>query len=35
MHETGKMRHVETMPRMGDEGIKENDRGGAFNYDIL
>jgi hypothetical protein len=31
----GKMRPVETVPGMGDEGIKENDGGGEFNYDIL
>jgi hypothetical protein len=33
MYEYGKMRHAETILRMG-EGIKENDRGGEFNYDI-
>jgi hypothetical protein len=35
MYEKGKMRHVETIPRMGGWGIKENNRGGEFNYDIL
>jgi hypothetical protein len=35
MYENGKMRHVETVPGMGGEGIKENGRGGEFNYDIL
>jgi hypothetical protein len=34
MYENGKMRPVETIPGMG-EGIKENDGGGEFNYDIL
>jgi hypothetical protein len=29
------MRHVETVPRMGEKGLKENDEGGEFNYDIL
>jgi hypothetical protein len=29
------MRPFETIPGMGGEGIKENDRGGEFNYDIL
>jgi hypothetical protein len=33
MCENGKMRPVETIPGMG--GIKENVRGGEFNYDIL
>jgi hypothetical protein len=32
MYEDGKMRHVETIPGVG---IKENDGGGEFNYDIL
>jgi hypothetical protein len=29
------MRHVETIPGMGGERIKENDGEGEFNYDIL
>jgi hypothetical protein len=24
-----------TIPRMGKEGIKKNDRGGEFHYEIL
>jgi hypothetical protein len=28
------MRRVETIPRMGVGGIKENDRGCEFNYHI-
>jgi hypothetical protein len=35
MYENGKMRPVETVLRMGGRGIKENDGGGEFNYDIL
>jgi hypothetical protein len=35
MYVNGKMRPFETIPGMGGEGIKENDRGGEFNYDIL
>jgi hypothetical protein len=35
MHENGKMRPVETIPVIGEEGIKENDGGDEFNYDIL
>jgi hypothetical protein len=36
MYENGKMRHVETIPGMGERGrIKENDGEGEFNYDIL
>jgi hypothetical protein len=35
IHINGKMRSVETIPRMGVGGIKENDGGGEFNYDIL
>jgi hypothetical protein len=31
----GKMRSVETILVMGRGGIKENDGGGEFNYDIL
>jgi hypothetical protein len=30
-----KMIPVETTPRMGEWGIKENDGGGEFNYDIF
>jgi hypothetical protein len=33
MYSCMKMRTVETIPGMG--GIKENDGGGKFNYDIL
>jgi hypothetical protein len=29
------MRHIETILRMGGEGIKEIDGEGEFNYDIL
>jgi hypothetical protein len=29
------MRPVETIPWMVGAGIKENDEGGEFNYDIL
>jgi hypothetical protein len=29
------MRSVETIPGMGGKGIKENNGGGKFNYDIL
>jgi hypothetical protein len=29
------MRHVETIPGMGERGIKENDGGGELNYNIL
>jgi hypothetical protein len=35
MYVNGKMRPVETILRMGWYGIKENDRGGKFNYDIF
>jgi hypothetical protein len=35
MYENGKMRPVETVPGMGGGGIKENDGGCEFNYDIL
>jgi hypothetical protein len=35
MYVNGKMRPAETIPGMGGEGIKENDGGGKFNYDIL
>jgi hypothetical protein len=30
-----KMIPVKTIPRMGGEGIKENDGGGEFKYDIF
>jgi hypothetical protein len=29
------MRLVETIPGIGGRGIKKNDGGGEFNYDIL
>jgi hypothetical protein len=29
------MSPAETIPGMGEEGIKVNDGGGEFNYDIL
>jgi hypothetical protein len=35
MYEKEKMRSVETIPGMRGRGIKENDGGGKFNYDIL
>jgi hypothetical protein len=35
MNENGKVRPVETIPEMGTWGIKENDGGNEFNYDIL
>jgi hypothetical protein len=31
MHVNGKMRPVETIPRMSQGGIKENDGGGEFS----
>jgi hypothetical protein len=31
----GKMRPLETIPRMGLRGIKENDGGDKFKYDIF
>jgi hypothetical protein len=34
MYVNGKMRSVETIPGM-EEGIKENDGGGEFNYNIF
>jgi hypothetical protein len=34
MYENGKMRHVEIIPGMGSEEIKENDGGSECNYDI-
>jgi hypothetical protein len=35
MYENGKMKHVQTIPGMGEEGIKKNDDGGKFNNYIL
>jgi hypothetical protein len=35
MDEHGTMRPVETIPGMGEEGIKEKAGRGEFNYDIL
>jgi hypothetical protein len=35
MYVNGKMRPVETVPGMEGGGIKENDGGGEFNYDIF
>jgi hypothetical protein len=35
MYINGKMRAVETIPRMGEGEIKENDAGGEFKYNIL
>jgi hypothetical protein len=35
MYINGKMRPVETIPGMGEEGIKENDGGGDFNGNIF
>jgi hypothetical protein len=35
MYENGKITLVKTIPGMGGGKIKENDRGGEFNYDIL
>jgi hypothetical protein len=29
------MTPAETIPEMGEGGIKENDRGGELNYDIF
>jgi hypothetical protein len=34
MYVSGKMRTDETIPRMGRRGIKDNDVGHEFNYDI-
>jgi hypothetical protein len=31
----GKMRPFETIPRMGEDGIKENDGEAKINYNIL
>jgi hypothetical protein len=35
MYVNGKMRPVETIPGMGEGGIKEHGGGCKFNYDIL
>jgi hypothetical protein len=35
MYKNGKMRLFETIPGAGSRGIKENDGGDEFNYDIL
>jgi hypothetical protein len=35
MNRNGKMRPVETIPIMEGEGIKKNDGGGEFKYDIF
>jgi hypothetical protein len=35
MYENGQIRPVETVPGMGVGGIKENDGGDEFNYEIL
>jgi hypothetical protein len=35
MYVNGKVRPVETITRIGGEGIKENDGGGELNYDIF
>jgi hypothetical protein len=35
MYENGKMKPVETIPGMGKEWRKENDKGYEFNYDIF
>jgi hypothetical protein len=35
MCENGIKKPVETIPRMGGGGMKENDGGGECNYDIL
>jgi hypothetical protein len=35
MYINGKMRPVETIPGMGEGGIKENVGGDEVNYDIL
>jgi hypothetical protein len=31
MYKNGKMRHVKTIPGVGEGVIKKNDRGGEFN----
>jgi hypothetical protein len=35
MYENEKVEHVESIPGKGGQGIKENDGGGEFNYDVL
>jgi hypothetical protein len=35
MYENGKIRHYKTIAGMGGKGVKENDGGGEFNYDVL
>jgi hypothetical protein len=35
MYVNAKMIPVETAPGSGQEGVKENDRGGELMYDIL
>jgi hypothetical protein len=35
MYENGKMKHVETVSGMWEEGIQENDEGDELNYDIV
>jgi hypothetical protein len=35
MFENGKIRPFETIPGRGKRGIKENDGGRKFSYDIL
>jgi hypothetical protein len=35
MYVNEKMRAVQSIPGMGDEGKKEREGGGEFNYDIL
>jgi hypothetical protein len=34
MYENGKMRTAELLQEWKEEGIRENDGGGEFNYDI-
>jgi hypothetical protein len=35
IYEHGEMRYVEPIPRMGGEGLKQNDGEGEFYYNIL
>jgi hypothetical protein len=35
MYANGNIISVETIPGMGEEGIKDRDGGSEFNYDIL
>jgi hypothetical protein len=35
MYVNGKMRPAETISGMGEGGIKENDQGGEFKYDMF